>query len=328
MSKIELTIACGRYDRTQALIDGRVEPEGVDLTYIPLRPGETFWRMLNHGEFDASEMSLSSYTILRSEGDTRFIAIPVFPSRVFRHSSVYVRADARIERPEELKGKRVGVGDYQMTAAVWVRGFLAHEYGVMPEDITWLVGSPIRAITPPAGVRLEVLEAGTTLEDMLARGEIDALASVMIPQALGTTIRRLFRESRKVEAAYYAKTRIFPIMHTFVLKTELYERKPWLAVSFYRAFCRARDIAYAHMYDTNALTVGLPWVVDEVEETRAIFGREIWDYSIEGSRPTLEALVAYLDEQKLSRRRMSVEELFVPNVGPGLADYLRATGED
>jgi 4,5-dihydroxyphthalate decarboxylase len=215
-----------------------------------------------------------------------------------------------------------------MTAAVWVRGFLAHEYGVMPEDITWVVGSPIRAITPPAGVRLEVLEAGTTLEDMLERGEVDALASVMIPQALGTTIRRLFRESRKVEAAYYAKTRIFPIMHTFVLKTELYQRKPWLAVSFYRAFCRARDIAYAHMYDTNALTVGLPWVVDEVEETRAIFGREIWDYSIEGSRPTLEALVAYLDEQKLSRRRMSVEELFVPNVGPGLADYLRATGED
>jgi 4,5-dihydroxyphthalate decarboxylase len=328
MSKIELTIACGRYDRTQALIDGRVQPEGVDLTYIALRPGETFWRMLNHGEFDASEMSLSSYTILRSEGDTRFVAIPVFPSRVFRHSSVYVRADSRIERPEDLKGRRVGVGDYQMTAAVWVRGFLAHEYGVMPEDIAWVVGSPVRAITPPEGVRLEVLPAGTTLEAMLERGEIDALASVMIPQALGTTIRRLFRDPRAVEAAYYKKTRIFPIMHTFVLKTELYERKPWLAVSFYRAFCRARDLAFAHMYDTNALTVSLPWVVDEVERSRAIFGPEIWDYSIEGSRPTLDALVAYLDEQKLSRRRMRVEELFVPNIGPGLADYLRATGED
>src|ERR1700722_3809941 len=328
MSKLELTLACGRYDRTQALIDGRVAPEGVDLTYIPLRPGETFWRMLNHGEFDASEMSLSSYTILRSEGDTRFIAIPVFPSRVFRHSSVYVRADAKIERPQDLKGARVGVGDYQMTAAVWVRGFLAHEYGVMPEDISWVVGRPIRDIKAPEGIRLEALAAGATLEDMLARGEIDALASVMIPNGLGTTIRRLFREPREVEAAYYRKTRIFPIMHTFVLKTELYQRKPWLAVSFYRAFCRARDLAYAHAYDTDALTVGLPWVVDEVERTRAIFGREIWDYSIEGSRPTLEALVAYLDEQKLSRRRMSVEELFVPNIGPGLGDYLRATGED
>jgi 4,5-dihydroxyphthalate decarboxylase len=140
----------------------------------------------------------------------------------------------------------------------------------------------------------------------------------MIPEALGKTIRRLFRDPREVEAAYYRKTRIFPIMHTFVLKTELYQRKPWLAVSFYRAFCRARDLAYAHMYDTNALTVGLPWVVDEVERTRAV----------EGSRPTLDALMAYLDEQKLSRRRMTVEELFAPNIGPGLSDYLRATGED
>jgi 4,5-dihydroxyphthalate decarboxylase len=328
MAKLELTIACGRYDRTQALIDGRVQPEGVDLTFIPLRPGETFWRMLNHGEFDASEMSLSSYTILRSEGDTRFTAIPVFPSRVFRHSSVYVRADSTIERPEDLKGRRVGVGDYQMTAAVWVRGFLAHEYGVMPEDVTWVVGSPIRSIKPPYGVRLEVLPPDTTLEAMLERGEIDALSSVMIPHGLGKTFRRLFREPWKVERDYYRKTRIFPIMHTFVLKTELYERKPWLAVSFYRAFCRARDLAYAQMYDTNALTVGLPWVIDEVEEARAIFGREIWDYSIEGSRPTLDALVAYLDEQKLTRRRMRVEELFAPNIGPGLADYLRATGED
>jgi 4,5-dihydroxyphthalate decarboxylase len=328
MSKLELTIACGRYDRTQALIDGRVAPEGVDLTFIPLRPGETFWRMLNHGEFDASEMSLSSYTILRSEGDTRFIAIPVFPSRVFRHSGVYVRADSQIERPEDLKGRRVGVGDYQMTAAVWVRGFLAHEYGVMPEDISWVVGNPIRSIKPPDGVRLEVLRPDTTLEAMLERGEIDALASVMIPHGLGKTFRRLFREPWKVERDYYKKTGIFPIMHTFVLKTELYERKPWLAVSFYRAFCRARDLAYAQVYDTNALTVGLPWVIEDVEQTRAVFGREIWDYSIEGSRPTLDALVAYLDEQKLSRRRMSVEELFVPNIGPGLADYLRATGED
>src|SRR6188508_317844 len=159
-SRMRLTIACGRYDRTQALVDGRVRPEGVEeLTYLALRPGETFWRMLNHEEFDASEMSCSSYTILRSEGDARFIAIPVFPSRVFRHSAVYVRADSNIERPEELKGKRVGVGDYQMTAAVWVRGFLTHEYGVTPNDIVWVTGKPIRSIKPPDGVRLEPIPA-------------------------------------------------------------------------------------------------------------------------------------------------------------------------
>jgi len=328
MHKLELTLACGRYDRTQALIDGRVQPEGVDLTFIPLRPGETFWRMLNHGEFDVSEMSLSSYTILRSEGDTRFTAIPVFPSRTFRHSAIYLRADSRIERPEDLKGKRIGVGDYQMTAAVWVRGMLTHEYGVKPEDIAWVVGKPIRSIKPPEDVRLETIPADKTLEEMLKRGEIDALVSVMIPKAIGKTVRRLFDDFRKVESEYYKKTGIFPIMHTLVLKTALYEQKPWLAVSFYRAFCRARDLAYQHLYDTDALTVSLPWIIDDVESTRGIFGPQIWDYSIEGSRPTLDALVSYLDEQKLSRRRMSVEELFAPNISPGLTDYLRATGED
>jgi 4,5-dihydroxyphthalate decarboxylase len=215
-----------------------------------------------------------------------------------------------------------------MTAAVWVRGFLTHEYGVTPNDIVWVTGKPIRSIKPPDGVRLEPIPADTTLEAMLERGEIDALMSVMIPEKFGKTIRRLFRDSRRIEIEYYNKTRIFPIMHTLVLKTSLYQEKPWLAVSLYHAFCRARDLAYQSMYDTDALSVSLPWVIHEVEATRGIYGPQIWDYSIEGSLPTLNALVAYLDEQKLSRRRMNVEELFVPNISPGLADYLRATGED
>ena len=328
MPNLKLTLACGRYDRTQPLIDGRVTPEGVDLTFLPLNPGETFYRMLNHDEFDVSEMSLSSYAILRSEGDMRFVAIPVFPSRVFRHNAMYLRADSKIERPEQLKGKRVGVGDYQMTAAVWVRGFLTHEYGVHPKDVTWVTGNPVRAIRRPDGVRIEPLPAGTTLEAMLERGEIDALATVVIPEGLGKTMRRLLPDFRKVEMEYFRKTGIFPIMHTFVLKTHLYEQNPWLAVSFYKAFCKARDLAYRITYDTNALTVGLPWVIDEVEQTHKIFGRQIWDYSVEGSRPTLEALVSYLDEQQLTRRKMGVDELFAPNIGSGLADYLRATGED
>jgi 4,5-dihydroxyphthalate decarboxylase len=328
MPNLKLTLACGRYDRTQPLIDGRIAPQGVDLTFLPLNPGETFYRMLNYGEFDVSEMSLSSYMILRSEGDARFVAIPVFPSRIFRHSAVYLRADSPIEKPQDLAGKRVGVGDYQMTAAVWVRGFLMHEYGVHPKDVTWVSGHPVRAIRPPEGVRIEPLPAGATLEAMLERGEIDALATVVIPEGLGKTMRRLFPDFRKVETEYFRKTGIFPIMHTFVLKSELYEQNPWLAVSFYRAFCKARDLAYHITYDTNALTVSLPWVIDEVEQTHKIFGPQIWDYSVEGSRPTLEALVTYLDEQQLTRRRMSVDELFVPNIGSGLADYLRATGED
>ena len=321
---MRLTIACGRYDRTQALIDGRVRPEGVEeLTYLALRPGETFWRMLNHEEFDASEMSSSSYAILRSEGDARFIAIPVFPSRVFRQNALYVRSDSPLRSPADLKGRRIGVGDYQMTAAVWTRGFLQHEYGVLPKDLTWVIGRPIRTIEPPRGIRLEPLPAGMTLEEMLERGQIDALMSVMIPKALGTALRRLVPDFREVELAYYRKTRIFPIMHTFVLRRAVYEANPWLAISLYRAFVKSRDLALRHLYDTDALTVSLPWVIDDIERSREI----AWDYSIEGSRPTLEALVQYLDEQALTRRRMKVEELFAPNVSPALEGYLTATGE-
>ena len=321
---MRLTLACGRYDRTQALIDGRVRIEGIEeLNYLALRPGETFWRMLNHEEFDASEMSLSSYTILRSEGDTRFIAIPVFPSRVFRQNALYLRADSPIREPRELKGKRLGVGDYQMTAAVWTRGFLQHEYGVATRDVEWLVGKPIRAITQPPDVRIRI-QQGANLEQLLERGDIDALMSVMIPTTLGKSVRRLLPNFREVELAYYRKTKIFPIMHTVVLRRSVYEAHPWLAVNLYRAFTRARDAALRHMYDTDALTVSLPWVIDEIEK-----GREIpWDYSIEGSRPTLEALVQYLDEQQLTRRRMKIEELFAPNVDPALGAYLSATAEE
>lgn len=325
LHRMRLTLACGRYDRTQALIDGRVRPEGVDeLVYLALRPGETFWRMLNHEEFDASEMSLSSYTILRSEGDTRFVALPVFPSRVFRQNALYVRAGSPIRDPRELKGKRIGVGDYQMTAAVWTRGFLQHEHGVRPEDVSWVVGKPIRAIRQPQGIRLEFLPEGKNFEEMLERSEIDALMSVMIPRSLGSKVQRLIPDFRRVEEEYYRKTRIFPIMHTLVLRRAVYEANPWLAVSLYRAFCRARDMALRHMYDTDALTVSSPWIIDELERSRDVQ----WDYSIEGSRPTLEALVQYLDEQQLTRRRMPVEDLFAPNVAPALAEYLRATGED
>ena len=321
---MRLTVACGRYDRTQALIDGRVRIEGVDeLSYLALRPGETFWRMLNHEEFDASEMSLSSYSILRSEGDTRFIAIPVFPSRVFRQNAVYVPMDSTLRDPRDLKGKRFGVGDYQMTAAVWTRGFLQHEYGVQPRDVHWVVGRPIRAITQPPDVRIEVLSGEKTLDEMLERGEIDALMTVMIPKGLGKTVRRLIPNFREVELAYYRKTKIFPIMHTLVLRKSVYDANPWLAVNLYRAFLRARDIAQHHMYDTDALTVSLPWVIDEIERSREI----AWDYSIEGSRPTLEALVQSLDEQQLTRRRIDVAELFAPNVSPALGQYLTATGE-
>ncbi len=328
MHKLELTLACGRYDRTQPLLDGRVQPEGVNLTFLPLRPGETFWRMLNHGEFDVSEMSLSSYTILRSEGDTRFIAIPVFPSRVFRHSALYVRSNSGIEKPEDLEGKRVGVGDYQMTAAVWVRGLLTHEHGVAPEDIVWVTGKPIRSIKPPDGIRLQSIPPDTTLETLLERGEIDALMSVMIPDGLGKTVRRLFRDPRTVEIAYYNKTRIFPIMHTLVLKTSLYEAKPWLAATLYRAFCQARDLAHAgdvrHGRIDGQPSLGGARGGGHARDLRTanlgLFDRGQPSDPRRSHEPT-STNRSFRDAECI------VDELFVPNISPGLLDYLRATGE-
>ncbi len=331
MAKLKLTLACGNYDRTRALIDGVIQPEGIDLNYIPLGPGEIFWRMLNNEEFDASEMSLSTYSILRSQGDTRFTALPVFPSRVFRHGCIYVHSGADIHKPQDLRGKRFGVGDYQMTAAVWVRGLLQHEYQVTPEEVNWVVAAPVCAgIELPKRVRISHIDASQSLERKLESGEIDALASVVMPKALFAekpVVKRLFANYREVEADYYRRTRIFPIMHTFVIKTELFEREPWIALSLYKAFVQAKDLNFKRLYDTNALVISLPWVVDEVESTRRIFGPEIWDYSIEGSRPTLEAFVQYLEEQKLTRRRMKIEELFPANINPEFVRYLRGTGE-
>lgn len=331
MAKIKLTLACGNYDRTRALMDGTARPEGVDLNYIPLGPSETFWRMLNNEEFDASEMSLSSYTIMRSEGDDRFVALPVFPSRIFRHSCLYVHADSEVRSPGDLKDKRIGVGDYQMTAAVWVRGFLQHDYQVRPEDVSWIVGQAVRRIRNPEGVRIDTMEPGGSLDEMLEAGELDALISVVLPRpflAGSPRVRRLFPDHRQVEIDYYRRTGIFPIMHTLVIRRRIFEANPWLAISLYKAFVAAKELNYRRLYDTNALAASLPWLIDEIESLRRIFGDDIWDYSVRGSRPTLEALVAYLDEQGLSRRPMRVEELFAPNIREEFSHYMRAIGED
>jgi 4,5-dihydroxyphthalate decarboxylase len=311
-------------------MDGTVQPEGIELNYLPLPPGETFWRMLNNDEFDVSEMSFSSYTILRSKGDQRFIALPVFPSRFFRHSSIYIHSAAGIQKPQDLKGKRVGVGDYQMTAAVWVRGFLNHEYEVGADEVHWVVASLVHpGIKLPDGIQIEKISPGQSLETMLEVGEIDALISVFIPLPFlnkNPNVKRLFPNYREIETEYYRRTGIFPIMHTLVLKTDLFQNEPWIAGSLYKAFLQAKELNYKQLYDTDALMVSLPWLIDEIETSRRIFGEDIWDYSIEGSRPTLEAFVQYLDEQRLTAHRMSVEELFVSNIRAGLLQYFRALG--
>jgi 4,5-dihydroxyphthalate decarboxylase len=329
MTKLNLTLACGLYDRTQPLLDGTVQLEGVNLNFIPLVPGETFWRMLNNSEFDVSEMSLSSYTILKSRGIDRFIAIPVFPSRIFRHSGIYINTGSGINTPADLKGKTIGVGDYQMTAAVWARGLLQDEYQLKPSDMNWVVGEAVQDVALPKDISISRAESQNP-EQLLVSGKIDALISVMIPAALNresSNIVRLFPDYRDLEQDYFRRTGIFPIMHTVVIKKDIYDKEPWLAISLYKAFKEAKQICYRRLLNTDALNTILPWSVNEMETTREIMGTDYWDYSIEGSRPTLDALTRYLYEQGLTEKQMNPDDLFVKNIDDGLEKYLHGTSE-
>lgn len=299
---------------------GDVRPAGVDLTVLRLPVEEIFWRMTRHAEFDAAEMSLSTHLLRRSRGDPSLVAIPVFPSRSFRHSCVFVSAAAGIERPEDLRGKRIGVPEYQMTAAVWVRGFLRDDYGLQPGDSHWFQGGleqPGRveklAVEVP-GVPVTPIGASQTLSAMLAQGELDAVVSARAPSTFdGVAVRRLFPDFRAVEANYFRRTRIFPIMHTVVVRASVLDRHPWVARSLYAAFCVAKARATADLGSPVALAATLPWLVAEVEETRALMGEDYWPYGIEANRVTLEALARYSCEQGLAERVIPVEELFAPS---------------
>jgi 4,5-dihydroxyphthalate decarboxylase len=276
--------------------------------------------MTRHGEFDAAEMSMSSYLLRRSRGDDALVAIPVFTSRFFRHSCVFVHADSGIERPEDLKGKRVGVPEYQRTAAVWIRGFLQDDYGVSPSDVRWFQGgleqtgrSEKLAIEIPA-VDIRPIEPDQTLSSMLASGELDAYIGARAPSSFDRQrVRRLFPNFKVDEAEYYRRTSIFPIMHTVVLRRDVLERYPWAARSLYDAFEAAKAQALAHLGSSVALAVTLPWLIAELEETQALMGADYWPYGVEPNRATLEALARYSFEQGLSARRVEPHELFAPS---------------
>jgi len=328
MANIHLTLACSDYDRTAALALGDIQPEGIELTYLRLPVEEIFWRMIRHLEFDASEMSLSSYLIHRSRTDA-LMAIPVFPSRFFRHSCIFINTRAGIERPEDLVGKRVGVPEYQMTAPLWQRALLQHEYDVHPSVMRWFQGGveqPGRAeklaLNLPPEIVLQPIKPEQTLSQMLAAGEIDALLAARIPSTFyqhndqsGLSegpVRRLFPQYRAVEQAYFSKTGIFPIMHVIVLRKDVLERYPWAARSLYKAFSQAKDRLFQQLIDTSALRLSLPWLMAELEETKQLMGSDFWPYGIEANRKTLEAVTQYSHEQGLTPRKLTLEELFVP----------------
>lgn len=320
MGRMRLTLACWDYDRTHALQTGAVRPQGIDLTYLPLPVEETFFRMLRHREFDAAEMSLSSYVMTLAAEEPPFVAIAVFPSRAFRHSCIFVNARSGIREPADLIGRVVGTPEYQMTAAVWIRGILAEHHGVPVEGVRYRTGGleqPNRpekvALTLPPGVDVEPIGAGEVLSAMLASGEIDALYTARMPSSFverAPGVMRLFEDSRAVERAYFERTGIFPIMHVIALRRDVHERFPWVAQELYKAFLRARAEAVAGLYETAALKHMLPWLVQDVEQTRAVMGEDFWTYGLEPNRVALETFLRYSHEQGLSPRLLSAEELF------------------
>jgi 4,5-dihydroxyphthalate decarboxylase len=317
MSKLRLTFACGPYDRTLALRDGSIAPEGINLNYIASQPPDIFWRMLQFKEFEISEMSLSNHATLVAAGKAPFIAIPVFPSRVFRHGYFFINPDKGIKTPTDLKGKRGGVPEYTMTAAVYMRGLLQHEYGVAPSDVEWVQGRTDRLGRKlPGDIRLTQAPKGSELGDLLERGEIDFMMSANNPLVFrrgSAKVRRLFPNYAELEKEYYRRTRIYPIMHTVVIRRDVYESNPWVALSLYKALCQAKEHAYRLLADMGSPKVSSAWLQPLIEEEKKIIGEDWFPYGIEANRPTIEALLQYLHEQGLADRRVEIEELFAPS---------------
>jgi 4,5-dihydroxyphthalate decarboxylase len=322
MSKLPLTLACWNYDRTRALVDGRVQAEGLDLTILELPVEETFFRMLRHREFDLAEMSLSSYVLSLFTPERPFIAIPVFPSRVFRHSGIYINAETGIREPKDLIGRKVGNPEYQLTANVWIRGILAEYYGVPVNSVTYYTGGqeePGRSekapLHLPADIRVERIGATETLASMLEGGAIDALYAPKAPSTLRSTpakVKRLFDDVMAVERDYFRRTRIFPIMHTLVIRRDVYEQHRWVAQSLFKAFAAAQRETYADLAETSALKTMLPWLIAHLEDTRREMGEDFWPYGLEPNRHVLETFLRYSHEQGLAKERLSPEDLFAP----------------
>ena len=324
MERLKLTLACWNYDRTRPLIDGRVKPDGIDLDIQLLRPRQSFQRMLDHQEFQLSELSLASYTTLKARGDCPFVAIPVALSKIFRHSCIYVRKGSGIDKPEDLRGKRVGTSQYSSTGLCFMRGFLQHDYGIRSEDMHWFMGGlntfveqPLIPLNLPKEIKLDFLSGDQTLEKMFVAGELDALLSLYIPTLFlegSPQMTRLFPNFKQVEQDYYRRTKIFPIMHTVVVREDVHREHPWVAKSLYKAFCEAKALATDGLYDTDALHLALPFLIDHLEETWRVFGKDWWPYGVEPNRPTWEAIARFVHEQGLAPRIVTPEELFPVDV--------------
>jgi 4,5-dihydroxyphthalate decarboxylase len=309
----------------EAIREGDVVPEGIDLNCITLRSGrEIFDRMVGGHEFDIAELSASEFISLMGRGGCPFVALPVFPSRVFRHGYIFVNT-RRVRAPKDLEGKRIGLPLYTQTAAIWARGLLAHQFDVDLDSVRWVEGAVEKAGThgkphaPPLlrPVWIEHNKSAEPLGALLARGAIDALIGSRKPDELGRhpEVARLFPDYRARERQFYEQTRIFPIMHLIAIRRELYERQPWIASSLYNAFVESKQRAQRRLRYAGSLAAMLPWLIEDVEEIDDLFGGDAFPYGIEANRPTLQALVAYMVEQGFIARPIAIEDLFVPLAG-------------
>ena len=323
MSRLELSIAVGDYDRVRPLVDGSVQIDGVDPIFMLLEPEEIFFRAFRHADFDICELSMSSFTVKTANGDCPYVGVPVFPSRAFRHNSIYIRTDRGITRPEDLKGRRIGVPEYQVTANVWTRAVLEDEHGVKPSDITWVRGGyeqPGRiekiAVKLPPDVRVEDAPEGATISGMLARGEIDGVIGPRAPSCFANghpSVGWLYSDPAAAAAAWYRKTRIFPIMHILGIRRTLAERHAWLPVAAMKAFAQAKDRALAKLGDVAATKVTLPFVDEQLFAARRLMGEDFWSYGLEANRHVLEVFLRRHHAEGLSSRPLLPEELFHPS---------------
>ncbi len=321
MAKLDLSVAVGDYDRTRALVDGTVAIDGVDPVYMTLGPEEIFFRAFRAAEFDICELSLSSYTVKTAQGNCPYIAVPAFVSRTFRHTAIYVRTD-RIKKPADLKGRKVGVPEYQLTANVWARALLDDDYGVKPADIHWIrggieeAGRPEKiAIKLPAGVRLDNAPEGATISGLLEAGEIDGFIAPRPPKLVEKghpNIGWLFPDPISVAKDYYKRTGLFPIMHVVGIRRELAERHSWLPGAVLKAFEQAKEAALTKLSDTSSTKVTLPFVEEALRDARALMGEDFWSYGVDKNRKTLDYFLGQHHAQGLSSRRVSVDEMFHP----------------
>ncbi|WP_250523639.1 MULTISPECIES: ABC transporter substrate-binding protein [unclassified Caballeronia] len=322
MGKLNLSVAVGNYDRMRPLVDGEVQIDGVDPTFMLQDPEEIFFRAFRHADYDICELSLSSYSVKTAAGTSPYIGVPIFPSRAFRHTSIYVRNDRGIESPADLKGKRIGVPEYQLTANVWARLFLEEDHGLKPSDVTWVRGGYEEAgrlekisLKLPGDVRLENAPENQTISGMLASGEIDALIGPRAPSCFANghpNVKYLFDDPQKAAADWYTRTKLFPIMHLLGVRRTLAEQHPWLPGAVAKAFEKSKALALARLSDTSATKVTLPFVEEQLRNARRLMGHDFWSYGFEPNRHVLSRFLERHHQEGLSSRLLQPEKLFHP----------------